>query len=94
MRRYNQPGGATAAPDLLDQDRCAQVIRARAAVFLRDVQSQQPQPAQLAQRLPGKLAALISMRGNRFDLFVDEVSNKPAQASLFVGQLKIHGSLL
>ncbi len=73
VRGHDQAGRPAAAADLLDQDRRADVVGARAAILLGDIQPQQPQRTHLAQRVPGKLARLVGVRGQRLDLFLHEV---------------------
>jgi len=84
---------ATRARYLLDSDRRAQAIRARAAEFFGERDAHQAKLAHLAKDRGGKLAGLIHMAGLWRDLLLGELAHRLANHLLFLGQVEIHTGL-
>ncbi len=82
--------GTRDAGDLLQRNDQAYVVAARAAVLLRQGQSQQPYFAHLMKNIPGKLVGLIDLAGLRRDLLFHKVPHHLARHQMFLAKLEIH----
>src|SRR5437868_4797937 len=94
MRLHCDANRDIATRGLFNRKTVGEEIGARAAVFFRERQPQQPQLAHLTHKIIGKFSAAIHFFGTWFNLLLRELAAGISNCQLLLVEREVHNAML